>query len=44
MEPRLTDIALYPEGLRWTFIIFIGVFLLWGIVGLIIAEVRDHVA
>ena len=44
VEPRLPDIALYPEGLRSTVIVFIGAFLIWAIGGLIVAGVRDHVA
>ena len=44
VEPRLPDIALYPEGLHWTIIVLIGSFLVWGIAGLLIAGVRDHVA
>lgn len=44
VEPRLPDTALYPEGLRWVVIIFIGSFLIWAIGGLIVAGVRDHVA
>lgn len=36
--------ATYPEGIRWTLILFGGLFLGWGIVALIAAAVRDRVS
>ena len=36
--------ATYPEGIRWTLILFGGLFLGWGVVALIAAAVRDRVS
>lgn len=34
--------SLYPEGLRWTAIVGIGALLLWGLMAMSTAAVRDH--
>ncbi len=36
--------ATYPEGIRWTLILFGGLFLGWGVVALIAAAIRDRVS
>ncbi|WP_321341411.1 hypothetical protein [Breoghania sp.] len=44
VQPMLPDLALYPEGVRWTLTVLVAAFLFWAISGLIVASVRDHVA
>ena len=44
VEARTPQDALYPEGIRWTLVIFGALILAWGIVALISAAVRDRVA
>lgn len=40
---RAPEDALYPQGTRWTLILFGGLFLCWGIGSLIAAAIRDRV-
>lgn len=40
---RAPEDALYPEGIRWTLVLFGGLILAWGIVSLIAAAIRDRV-
>lgn len=43
VEPKLPDVSRYPERLRWTVVVFVLCFLVWGIGALIFAGVRDHI-
>jgi capsular polysaccharide transport system permease protein len=43
VPPRLPEEALYPRRLRSVAIVFIAAFVIWGIGGLTVRSVRDHV-
>ncbi len=42
VSPRSAEEALYPQGLRWTAVVFGVCLIVWGIFSIIIAGVRDH--
>jgi capsular polysaccharide transport system permease protein len=42
VSPRSAEEALYPQGLRWTAVVFGICLIAWGIFSIIIAGVRDH--
>ncbi len=42
VAPRSAEEALYPQGLRWTAVIFGICLIVWGIFSIVIAGVRDH--
>lgn len=42
VSPRSAEEALYPQGLRWTAVVFGVCLIAWGIFSIIIAGVRDH--
>lgn len=42
VSPRPAEEALYPQGFRWTAVVFGVCLIVWGIFSIIIAGVRDH--
>lgn len=42
VSPRSAEEAQYPQGLRWTAVIFGICIIVWGIFSIVIAGVRDH--
>jgi capsular polysaccharide transport system permease protein len=42
VSPRSAEEALYPQGLRWTAVVFGICLIVWGIFSIVIAGVRDH--
>lgn len=42
VAPRVAEDALYPQGLRWTAVVFGICLIVWGIFSIVVAGVRDH--
>ena len=42
VSPRPAEEALYPQGMRWTAVVFGICLICWGIFSIVIAGVRDH--